>query len=946
MACRKNRTSHNPARIRLVGQWLVWWRLDEGGLVSELVPTSVSAAAAGPAPGPIFEAPLVFVSYASRDVALAGELRGLLTGEGYRVWMAPDEIRGARPWAEQILEAIAAMSLMVVVVSSEAVGSAHVAREVNLALDRAKPVLPVRVEEVALSGSLQYLLALVQWIDAFPIPLTRHRDRLSKRIADLLIDGGHQPAAPEVSGDSPRPGTLGSGNLSVQPASFVGRAQELEEVAKLVRGSRLVTITGVGGAGKTRLALQAAGTMAAEFDDGVWLVDLAPLSEGDLVIQQVAAVFKVNEQVHRNLLESLVDHLRSRRCLVLLDNCEHLIDEASRVAAALHSRTERLRIMATSRESLHLSGEVVYQVPALGIPGKDQPVDPQTAARFDAVRLFVYRAESVRPGFRLTSETTAAIIEICRRLDGVPLAIELAAARLASFTPQQIASHLDQRFRLLSGGRRDGLPRQETLQATIDWSYALLNDRERLLFMRLAVFRGDFSLEAAQRIVAVEGLDEMDLLEVLPRLIDKSLIVAEPVHGEMRYRLLETLRQYAYDRWELTGERPLLETRHALRFLELAEEGAANVRSAKHEEVLDRLRIEHDNFRQALRWSLDNDEIETGLRLAGALYRFWLYNGNNSEGSWWLETLLARGRVVADSVRARAMLGFGSLSGQLIGKRRSAIAALEQAVEIYRSLAGDAGTRLDYATALNNLAADLVTTGEYAAAEARYEEALEIGREFDVQWGVALVLGNLGRLAALDGRLEQARARLDQSLDQARRLGSPQMLGQALAGKATFERDFGNLEDAVDMYQESIRVFLGAHHASGAQLTSVALAIAWIRLGDHDRALQEFLPSAGALLNEAETLNETEIVVELALGRAEIDLSLGASDGAAVLIGSVDRLAESGEIGDFLARLDQLKAEAEKRLDSGQLEVALARGHQMEPGDVHRLITQAADPPP
>ena len=404
--------------------------------------------------------------------------------------------------------------------------------------------------QVLASGKVLELLSQEPLTDIEWIALGQYRLRDLERPEEIF-----QAAHPDLQTTFPplRALTKSTTNFPVQLNSFIGREQELAEVSKLVRGSRLVTLTGVGGSGKTRLAMQAAASLASEFADGVWLVDLAPVSEQDLVIDQVAAVLGVTELANRSLLKSTVDHLRTRQTLIIVDNCEHLIDAASRVILAVMGGTQNARIIATSRESLHLPGEVVYVVPPLGVPGVGDEVDVRAMGQFDAVRLFVNRAESARPGFRLTAESGPAILEICRRLDGIPLAIELAAACLASFTPQQIASHLDQRFRLLSGGRRGGIPRQDTLQATIDWSYALLTEVERLLFLRLAVFRSDFSLEASQAIVAVEGIDEMGVLEVLPRLIDKSLVVAEPVRGEMRYRLLETIRQYAADRWELTG---------------------------------------------------------------------------------------------------------------------------------------------------------------------------------------------------------------------------------------------------------------------------------------------------------------------------------------------------------------------------------------------------------
>ena len=414
--------------------------------------------------------------------------------------------------------------------------------------------------------------------------------------------------------------------------------------------------------------------------------------------------------------------------------------------------------------------------------------------------------------------------------------------------------------------------------------------------------------------------------------------MAEPVRGEMRYRLLETLRQYAGDLWESTGERPAHEACHALHFLELAEDGATNLRSAKHEEVLDRLRTEHDNMRQALRWSLESNEIETGIRLAGALYRFWLYNDNNSEGVWWLEALLARGQIVSDSVRAKALLGLGSLSGDLVGKGRSGTAALKEAVKIYRGITGEASIRLDYATALNNLGADLVSRGDHAEAEACYEEALEISHALDMQWGVALVLGNLGRVAAILGRLDQARARFDLGVETARRLGSPRLIGDALGARANFERDFGRLDDAVTDYDESIRTYVEANHISGAQLTSTSMAVAILRLGDHDRALKLFLPNAAALLNEPETLKQAGVLIDLTLGRAEIELAVGAIEMAANLLGFAETLMEGSEDKYFLSWQQQLQAESKKRLEPDRFNAAVARGRVISLDSARELI--------
>ena len=742
-------------------------------------------------------------------------------------------------------------------------------------------------------------------------------------------------AGPGLASGFPPPRTLEAHphNLPVQLSSFVGRDQELEEVAKLLRGSRLLTLTGVGGSGKTRLAMQAGAAMASEFADGVWLIDLAPVSEPELVVQQFAAVLGIREQANRSLMDGLKEHLGGRELLLLIDNCEHLIDAVDRVVGGLLSGTDKIRVLATSREPLHLPGEVSYRVPPLRVPAS-QEFDPRVLGRFDAVRLFVARAESVRPGFRLTAKTARAVAEICRRLDGIPLAIELAAARLASFSPDQIASHLDQRFRLLSGGRRGGLPRHDTLQATIDWSYEFLDEQEQRLFRRLATFRSDFSLEAAQRILTTEGLDEMDLLEVLPRLIDKSLVLAEPTEGEMRYRLLETIREYAATAWEPTGERPGVETRHAGFFLELAEEATASLgKSAKHDEWMDRLNLEHDNLRQSLRWTLDNHQIETGLRLAGALYKFWLSNDDSSEGLLWLHRLLSGNVKVADSTKAKALLGLGTLSS-IVGQSHGAIAALTEAIEVYRRL-----PRKDwayYASALNNLGTTLVDLRKYRQAEPYYTEALEVSQTNGHYWGVAMTLGNLGRLAAEDRRLDEARRHFSQAEEVARDVGSLQLLATVLENKASCERDWGDPKNAIAAYAESIALYETAGPASSAKLYATGLAIANLRFGLLDQAISLFHTSASELLGEPEMIED--VIVDLAIGRAELELATGSPERGSVLLGFVDSRPEARKIVFTERTVERIRDHLSHALSTDQIAAGISRGRALGVKSVQDLI--------
>jgi tetratricopeptide (TPR) repeat protein len=353
--------------------------------------------------------------------------------------------------------------------------------------------------------------------------------------------------------------------------------------------------------------------------------------------------------------------------------------------------------------------------------------------------------------------------------------------------------------------------------------------------------------------------------------------------------------------------------------------------------------MEHDNLRQALGWYLDRGEFEAGMRLAGALYRFWLYNDNPSEGVWWLEAFLSRGNGVPDSVRAKALLGLGSLSGQTLGQNRSGITALRQSVEIYRSLS-DQTTRLDYATALNNLGADLVTIGDTDGAEACYQEALEISKALDVQWGVALTLGNLGRVAASKGDLEEARVRFDQGIDEARKVGSPRLLGDAFWAKANFELDFGTPEKAVVAYDESIRCYSGASHSASVQWATADMAVARARLGEVGPAFELFTTNAAAFLAAEETGTQGDPLVDLALGRAEFDLALGASERAGHLLGFVGGLMEVEGYVQFVSKYERLKAEVRKRLDPEQFAAALAVGRTMNAEVIVQLIVETQEP--
>jgi predicted ATPase/class 3 adenylate cyclase len=477
-------------------------------------------------------------------------------------------------------------------------------------------------------------------------------------------------------------------NLPLQLTSFVGREREQAEVRRLLTTARLVTLTGTGGCGKTRLALQVGAELADAFADGVWFVDLAPLADPALVPQTVAAVLGVHEVAGRPLLQTVADHLRGRELLLILDNCEHLLDACAQLADALLRACPRLRILATSRELLGVAGESAWRVPSLTLPDARQPPAAASLTQYEAVRLFIERAVAALPTFAVTNQNAPAVAQLCWRLDGIPLAIELAAARVRMLTVEQIAARLDDRFRLLTGGSRTALRRQQTLQAAIDWSYQLLSEEERLLLQRLAVFAGGWTLEAAEAVGVGASIEGADVLDLLGALVDKSLVVAEGQGAHERYRLLETIRQYAGEKLLEAGEVGPIRDQHRDWYVGLAARAEPELTGPGEEEWLGRLEVEHDNLRAALAWSLEGDP-GVGLRLAASLGGFWARHGHLVEGRRWLEAFLTRAPAPDDPeeqrVRARALRRAGILASDQ-QDRAAARTFLAESLILFRAL--------------------------------------------------------------------------------------------------------------------------------------------------------------------------------------------------------------------------------------------------------------------
>jgi predicted ATPase/class 3 adenylate cyclase len=568
-------------------------------------------------------------------------------------------------------------------------------------------------------------------------------------------------------------------NLPQQLTSFIGREHELAEVRRRLRQARLLTIVGIGGLGKSRLSLQAASEALDDYPDGVWFVELAALTDARLVPQAVASVLGVREEVGRPVLETLARFVRDRRLLLVLDNCEHMTQACAELARRLLEAGPQLTVLATSRERLGLGGEKTYPLAPFAVPLPRQRLGPEALAQFGSVRLFAERAAAADPDFSISDENAAGVAEICHRLDGIPLALELAAARVRALSVQKIAERLTDRFKLLQGGDRTALPRQQTLRALIDWSYDLLTSEERLLFARLSVFAGGFTLDAAEKVGAGGAIAEGDVLDLLTRLVDKSLVSIEA--GRDRYRMLETVRQYAREQLEATGDAKATRDRHLHFYVALAESASAHWIGPSQRDWLRRIDAEIENIVAADAWCDHADDGgPVGLRLVRAM-RFYCFNrGLLALGYEATRKALGRGGAEARNVARSQTLSALGVFATSMGHELEALDYLKESLEIAREL----GDRARIAITLQPLGRTYLALGKLDAAREHLAEALALAEGGRDRRETLAALSNMVQLHRVEGDLASALALSERCLAIARELPDTDSLSIGLINHA------------------------------------------------------------------------------------------------------------------------------------------------------------------
>jgi predicted ATPase len=667
------------------------------------------------------------------------------------------------------------------------------------------------------------------------------RDLGEHRLKDLIRpERIYQILAPGIPSEFPTLLTLDNrpNNLPTEPTPIIGRDKELAEIERLLarQDVRLLTLTGPGGTGKTRLALQAAAEMvgSAHYPDGVWFVDLAPVTNPSLVTTSIAQVLQIKEVAGHGILDTLATHLASKRLLLILDNFEHVVSAAPEVAHLLQAtQKDQLKIIVTSRAPLKIRGEREYPVPALALPplrpGSGPLPELEKLTQYDAVALFIERAQAVKPDFQVTNENAPAVAEICVKLDGLPLAIELAAARAKMLPPQAMLARLRSGLHVLAGGKRDMPNRQQTLRNAIEWSYNLLDESEKQLFRRMAVFNGGRTLEAVEAVCRANSSHSSDVLDGVQSLLDASLLSVregsqqrEDRSGEPRLYMLETIHEYAKEKLVESGEAESVQREHACYFVQIAEELSTQLDGPEQESAFKRLEDEHDNMRAALAWTKnraaggDTEAATLNLQFAGALRRFWRLAGLVTEGRGHLMSALSLSLPASDdtdALRARALQGAAILASQQ-GDYEAARSLNEQSLALY----GRLGDRNGMAHVLNQMGITASNQGDFAAARTIFEEALALFKETDDRTWIGATLANLGITSWYQQDYATARASYEEALAIARESGDRRTIAAALGNLGELAEDEGEYDRAFALQRESLGIFRDLSDKEGIRI--------------------------------------------------------------------------------------------------------------------------------
>jgi predicted ATPase/DNA-binding SARP family transcriptional activator/DNA-binding CsgD family transcriptional regulator len=763
----------------------------------------------------------------------------------------------------------------------------------------------------------------------------------SRDLKEEITTGRFPPVHPPPVGLPPEL-SVGSSrhNLPVPRSSFVGRERELVEVKRELALTHLLTLTGAGGSGKTRLALEAARSLVGAYPDGVWLVELAELSEGTLLPQAVARVVGTEERPDQPLTDTLVMTLRSKLALLVLDNCEHLVGAVAQLIAVLLDSCPRLRVLATSREALNVAGEVRWPVPTLSVPNPQRSLTVEELERSESVRLFFERASARRPGLALTLANAQVVAKICRQLEGMPLGIELAAARVGTLSVEQIFERLKDSLKLLTGGDRTAVPRQRTLRGTLDWSHGLLDGPERILFRRLPAFVGGWTLEAAEAVGSAKGAEEADVLDLLSGLADKSLVVAKANgEGRVRYRLLEPIRQYAHEKLKDNGEAEAILRRHAAFFLSLAEDAEPRLWGPEQGKWFERLEAEHDNMRAALSWAIEQEEPELGLRLAGTLRWFWEGRGYHGEGRGWLEEALAKNGRASVAARAKALDGVGWLAVGQGDIDRGAVAA-EEGLEL---IGGSDVEGINAAHFLRMLGQVAEMRGDYERAMELFEESLRLCREAGDGRGLSWALISLGNVSGCQGDHDQAMELYEEGMALSRELGDAAMLPKYLLNLGNVSMDRGDHVRATQLYEEVAALYREQGNRSGLEYALDNLGWASLVRGDYERAKTLHEESLRLSQELGDKVTATESVEGLACAAA----AQGQAERTARLFGAAQALSEA--LGYHQPPTERNLSEpylavARAHLGKAAWEATFAEGRAMEFEEVVEYALSAQEP--